>query len=93
MALHVAQREKMSDFEREEFEQEKTVVQMQLEHAQKLKNMDYEVSKIEARWTVLFKLPSIILSLPVKLLLAIGYIVSMITKHPDEKFWDNIWKN
>lgn len=88
MALHVAQREKMSDFEREEFEQEKTVVQMQLEHAQKLKNMDYEVSKIEARWTVLFKLPAMIFALPLKLLAIIPLCIIYIKgNEPSENFW------
>lgn len=95
MAIDRTQRTQMTDYEREGFEQEKTVTQMQLEHVQALKAMDYEISKIEAKWTIVFKLPLAIVTLPVKVLMAVGYIVAMARKQePSDKFWEYLkWKS
>ena len=74
--------------EREEFEQEKIVVQMQSEHTLKLKELELEVAKIEAKWTVLLKLPLYIVMLPVRILFGLAYICSMFTKKElPEEFW------
>lgn len=78
----------MSQRERDEFEQDKIMAEMQSEHSLKLKRMEVEVAKIEAHWTSLFKLPLAIIMLPVRVLLAIAYIISMFTKHPQpDEFW------
>ena len=93
MALGRTQRDKMTDFEREEFQQEKTVVEMQLEHAQKMKEMELEIARLEARFSSWLKLPLIVITLPVRVVLALGYAIGMIRKQPDPEFWKNIWKN
>lgn len=79
----------MTPKEREEFEQEKTVAEMQTELTLKLKEMELEIAKIETRWSVLLKLPLAIVLLPVRLLLAVAYIVAVARKHePADNFWE-----
>lgn len=89
--LERTQRSKMTDYEREEFDQEKTVVQMQLEHTQKLKEMELEVSRLEAKsaWTHLLKVPLYIIKLPVLLLFGVAYIVASAKGDEMEpEFWN-----
>jgi len=83
----------MSPKEREEFEQEKEFALMQSEHSIRIKELELEVAKIEARWSVLFKIPLLIIKLPVLMLFAIAYIVAVARgKEPSKDFWDFIGK-
>lgn len=53
-----------------------------------MKKLDIEVQKIEAKWSVLLKIPIIIVKLPLLILLGIGYIIHAIRKiEPSENFW------
>jgi hypothetical protein len=74
--------------ERETFDQEKEMAQMQVDYNLRVKEMELEVAKIEARWSVLFRIPIMIIKLPVFLFFGIALIVSLIVKKdlPDQ-FW------
>jgi hypothetical protein len=82
-------RETMTQREREEFEQEKTFAEMQSAHNLKIKEMELEVAKLEARWSVLLRLPLEIVMLPVRMLLGLGYIVGSFREdyEPGENYW------
>lgn len=74
--------------EREIFNQEKEMAQLQVEYNLKAKELELEVAKIEARWSSLFQVPILIIKLPVFILFGIAYICSIFTKTelPDD-FW------
>lgn len=75
-----------------EFEQmrhDKEMVELQAETQIKLKQLEVEVLKTDSRWNTLFILPREILKLPVRILFALAYVVSVIRKHePSDRFWD-----
>lgn len=74
--------------ERAELDWEKEAAKMQVEYAEKIKQMDLEVRKIEAKWTQLFRLPMALLWLPIRFVMAFAIPISAITKKelPDA-FW------
>lgn len=78
----------MSDREREEFEQTKILANLQTDYNIRVKELDLEVSKIEARWTSLLKLPMLIIRLPLLVLFGLALILSVIFNRtlPPE-FW------
>lgn len=81
----------MTDLEREEFEQQKTVTELQIAHTQRLKELELEVAKLEAKWSSWLKIPIYIIMLPIRILFAFGFIVAMIRKQePSDRFWDFI---
>jgi hypothetical protein len=81
----------MTPREREEFKQEKEAAQMQIDYQLQAKQLDLEVAKIEARWSVLLKIPIIIVRLPILILFGIALIISVITKKDlPKEFWDFI---
>lgn len=86
-------RESLTDREREEFEQEKTIAQLQAEYQLKFKGLEIDLQKQQMKWSQVFRLPFAILSLPVRFLFGVGYIAHAIrgTK-PDDKFWDYLNK-
>lgn len=54
-----------------EFNNEKEILKMQMDHARTLKELEIEVQKLEARWSSWLKLPLALIKLPVRLLLII----------------------
>lgn len=92
MALNTSRTE-LTDREREEFEQEKTFAQLQSDHSLRLKELELEVAKIEAKWSVLLKIPVTLVKLPMLILFGFALIISTITKKdmPD-RFWDYLSK-
>jgi hypothetical protein len=82
-------RDTLTAREREEFEQEKTIAELQAGYQLELKSLEVDLKRIEVRWTQLFRLPFAILTLPVRLVFAFAYIAHAIcgTK-PDDNFWD-----
>ena len=79
----------MTDKEREEFKQEKEAAEIQSAHAIKIKELELEVAKLEARWSSWLKLPMAIIMLPVRIILAIAFVICSITKfEPPQVFWD-----
>lgn len=82
-------RESLTDREREEFEQEKTIAQLQADYQLKYKQMEIDLQRIQTRWTQVFRLPFAVLMLPVRFLFGLGYIAHAIRgSKPDDKFWD-----
>lgn len=75
--------------EREEFEQQKELIEMQGTYTLKRTEYDVEIQKLQARWTNLLRLPFAIILLPVKFVMAFAIPVSVITKKelPSE-FWE-----
>lgn len=75
--------------ERAELDWEKESAKMQVEYAQTIKEMDLEVRRLEVKWTQLFRLPTAIILLPVKLIMALAIPISVITKHELPKaYWE-----
>lgn len=92
MALHNA-REQMTEREREEFQQEKEAAEIQGNYNLRLKEMDMEIARMEAKWTNILRLPIVIITLPIKVVLAIGYLIAVAKKQePSDKFWDYLKK-
>lgn len=86
-------RESLTDREREEFEQEKTIAELQAQYQLKYKEMEIDLQRIQTRWTQVFRLPFAILMLPVRFLFGLGYIAHAIRgSKPDDKFWDYLNK-
>jgi hypothetical protein len=82
-------RESLTDREREEFEQEKTIAQLQADYQLRFKQLEIDLQRQEMRWAQLYRLPFAVLMVPVRFMFGIGYIAHAIrgTK-PDDKFWD-----
>lgn len=82
-------REQLTPRERAELDWEKEATRIQVEYAQKVKEMDLEVRRLEVKWTQLFRLPQMILFLPIKLLMSLAIPISVITKKdlPDS-YWE-----
>jgi hypothetical protein len=82
-------RESLTDREREEFEQQIQLSTLQGDYQLKLAELELTLRKTETRWTQIFRLPFAILSLPVRFLFGIGYIVHAARKAtPSDKFWE-----
>lgn len=73
--------ERLTPREREEFEQEKELLRMTQDH-------ELRIAKEEARITKLFRLPELIITLPVKAILAVGIVAAYIAKQtPSDSHW------
>lgn len=78
----------MTAREREEFEQEKAYIELQIASNLELKRLEVEALKLETKWSTLLKVPLTIIKLPVYVLFGIAYIVSTVTKKDmPEEFW------
>lgn len=79
----------MTAREREEFEQEKQAAKIQGDYNIKIKEMEIEVAKLEAKWSSWLRLPMLLIKLPVLVVFAIGYCISIARKHePSQNFWN-----
>lgn len=75
--------------ERAELDWEKEAAQMQVAYAEKVKEMDLEVRKLEAKWTQLFRLPMALIWLPIRFIMAFAIPISVITKKElPQAYWD-----
>jgi len=80
--------ETMTDYDREEFEQQRTVIEMQTAHTQRIKELELQVQILESKWSIWLKVPVTIVKLPLLILFGIAYICSMFTKKAhSEEFW------
>lgn len=81
-------RTRMTQRERDEFDQEKEMANMQVQYALRIKEMELEVAKLEAKWTSWLRLPMFVIMLPVRFLFGIGFIViCFMKKEPSDNFW------
>lgn len=86
-------RESLTDREREEFEQEKTIAQLQADYQLKFKEMELDIQRIQTKWTQVFRLPFAILMLPVRILFGLSYVAHAIRGSvPSGEFWDYLTK-
>lgn len=68
---------------------EEMMFDKQAEFNIKIKEMELEITKLEAKWSSWLNLPKTIIKLPVYCLMAIGYIISSIRNHEVSKdFWN-----
>ena len=80
--------EAMTPREREEYEQHKTITEMQLAHAKEIKQMEIELARLETRFGSWLKIPITIIKLPVLVVMAVGYCIAVSRKvEPTENFW------
>lgn len=76
-----------------QMQHEITMFDKSAEHAIRMQQLQIELEKIEARWTVVFKIPLAIINLPVRMILAIAFIVASARKYePTSKLWDYLTK-
>lgn len=82
--------EELSAREYEEYRQQVEMFEKQSAHTKEMKLLELEVMKIEARWNAWFKIPLMIIKLPVLCLLAVGFIVGSIHEdyEPGQSFWN-----
>lgn len=81
-------REQLTGREREQMQHDKAMFDKHAEHTQKVRAMELEVAKIEARWSSLFKVPLAIVKLPLYVVLGVAYCIAAARKHsPPEEFW------
>jgi len=84
----IASREELTPREREQMDHEREMFGLQAEHTKIVKSMELEVAKIEARWSVLLKLPLTIVKLPLYVIMGIAYCIAVARKvEPSEHFW------
>lgn len=84
-------REYLTQREIDEFNQEKEVAQLQADYGLRVQELQLEVSKLEAKWTSLYRLPFAILMLPVRFMMSIALIISVaVKKELPQQFWDII---
>lgn len=71
MALGLNQRNELTAREYELYNQQKEMFELQTAHAERIKRLDIEAAKLEAKITSWFKIPLTLLKLPLFILLVI----------------------
>lgn len=66
---------------------EKQQLELQMNHAVHMKNLDIEQQKLEAKWTAWLRLPYVLLTLPVRVLFVIPLTVYAITHQEIPEFY------
>jgi len=74
--------------EYEQYNQQKEMWELQRAHAVEMKQLEIEVMKLEAKWRAWLKLPVVIITLPIRFLFGIAYIVAVARK---TELGDNFW--
>lgn len=81
-------REELTDAEREQHKYEVEIFNLQAAHTQRIKQMEYDLTVLEAKWLSWVRIPLTIIKLPVYVVLAISYCIAVARKHePSEEFW------
>lgn len=81
--------EELTPREWAEFNNQKEMWELQAAHEIQVKKLEIEVQKLEARWSVWLKIPLVILSLPVRVLLIIPLSIYAAKK---QEVPQEIWK-
>lgn len=75
--------------EREQMRYEEEQEKRQISYAERMKDKEIELARMEAKWSAWLRIPLIIIKLPVLIILSIAYIVHAIMKiEPSENFWN-----
>lgn len=79
----------LTNREREEMEFQQQMFDRQAEHTQKVKAMELEVTKIQAKWSSLLRLPIIVVKMPLFIFMGVAYCIAVARRHePSEAFWN-----
>lgn len=81
--------EQLTPREWAQYNNEKEMWELQATHALRMKDKEIEVMKLEAKWRAWLKLPVVIITLPVRFLFGIAYIVAVARK---TELGDNFWQ-
>lgn len=72
----------MMDYEREQAREAR-------EHAIRIKQLEIEVLKMEAKWSSWLRIPLFIIMLPVRVIMAVGWCIAVSRKYDlGENFWN-----
>lgn len=71
---------------------EKEMLEMQMKHAREMKLLEVEILKLEAKWQSWIKLPLVIVTLPVRILLVIPLSIYAATKQTIPEFYERFFK-
>lgn len=81
--------ETLTPREREELNWEKESARMQMDYGLQVERLKVEVTRLDTKWTQVFKLPLALIDLPIKLLVALAIPISVITKKElPTAYWD-----
>lgn len=68
---------------------EKDMTELHQRHALEIKKLELELTRAEAKWSALLRLPKFFLLLPVLIILSFGAVVSAFRKSDfSAKFWE-----
>jgi len=82
-------RETLTPREREELDWEKQLSRMQMDYGLKVEQLKADIAKLEAKWTVVFRIPLEVICLPVKLVLALAIPICMISGYQlPKEYWE-----
>ena len=81
--------ENITSREYEEWQHDKEVWEATAAHQVRLKEMDIELAKLEAKWASWLKIPKLIILLPVYVVFGLAFCIAQITKQEmPEQFWN-----
>ena len=72
--------DELTNRERQQMEFEQQMFDRQSEHTQKVKAMELEVAKIEAKWSNIYRLPLTLVKLPLYVVLGISVCIAVACK-------------
>jgi serine kinase of HPr protein (carbohydrate metabolism regulator) len=89
MSLGLDRNPNLTPREREELDWEKESTRLQVELAQRKQDYELDLRKLEVKWTQIFRLPTAIILLPVKLVMSLAIPISVLTKYElPKEFWE-----
>lgn len=75
--------------DRQEHEWQVEILDKQLDHQRQMQELTNELAEIETRITAWFRVPILLVKLPVFLIMAIAYCIMAIRgDEADDKFWE-----
>ena len=85
--------EQLTPREWAQYNNEKEMWELQRAHAVEMKQLEIEVMKLEAKWRAWIKLPVIIITLPVRVIMAVAYCIAVARKTElGDSFWQYMLK-
>lgn len=79
--------EELSPREWAQFNNDKTMLELQVAHTKEMKLLELEVQKLEVKWSTWIRIPVIIITLPVRILFVIPLTVYAITHQEIPEFF------
>lgn len=84
--------EELSGREWAEFNNQKEMWELQASHAKEMKLLDIELQKLEAKWASWLKIPVVIITLPIRVLLVIPLSIYAATKQEVPEFYQRFFR-